>query len=106
MEKRDYAYNEIDVLSIDVRLCNLEAVDEQGGINIQFEYDLHREWVEITEGGYVVESGYEYHPINVSLVKIVHEKFGILPIPYFNGSTILNLIKYISDELYNDANGI
>lgn len=95
-----------EVLSINFRLQFVEAVEEEGLMEIYYQYDIHKDWIEIAEGGFVVESGYEYLPKNISIVKIIHEKFGELSPSYLDESTLTNIINYISDEVYQEENGI
>lgn len=109
MEKQNVAieqYPNVDVLGFNLRLRHIEAVEEEGSMDIYFNYDLHREWVEVAEGGCVVESGYEYHPVNISIERVVHEHLGEVKINYLNEGAITYLTKFIHDEIYQDSNGI
>jgi hypothetical protein len=96
----------LDILGLNIRLQVLEAVEETGSMDIYFNYDIHREWVEVAEGGYIVESGYLYHPINITIERVIHEHFGEVKITYLNETTINYIKNYIKDEIYNEANGI
>jgi len=94
----------VDIMGINLRLSFVEAVEEDGAMDVSYTYDMFREWVEVTEGGYVVESGYEYHPTNIQIGRIIHENLGQLDESHLNEESRLNLIQYICDELYKDAN--
>lgn len=108
MEIKENIINEcpVDIMGIDLRLSFVEAVEEEGALDVFYTYDMHREWVEVAEGGYVVESGYEYHPTNIQIGRIIHENLGQLDESHLSEESKSNLIQYICDELYNDANGI
>lgn len=94
-----------EILSINFRLQFVEAVENEGSMEIYYKYDMLKEWVEVVEGGYVVKSGYDYLPKNVSVFKIIHEKFGELSPSYLDETTLNNIIKYISNEVYQEENG-
>ena len=96
----------VDIMGIDLRLSFVKAVEEEGALDVFFTYDMHPEWVEVAEGGYVVESGYEYHPTNIQIGRIIHENLGQLDESHLSEKSKSNLIQYICNELYNDANGI
>lgn len=99
-------YPDVDILGFNQRLQWIEAVEEDGGMDIFFSYDIHREWVEESEGGYITASYYEYIPVNIKIDSIIHEHLGKLASSYLNENTIEYLTKYIHDEIYNEANGI
>lgn len=59
MQTKENIINEcpVDIMGINLRLSFVEAVEEEGAMDVSYTYDMYREWVEVTEGGYVVESG-------------------------------------------------
>ena len=96
----------VDILGFNIRLGHIEAVEEDGGMDIYFRYELRRDWVEVAEGGYVVESGYEYHPVNLEIHRIIHEHLGEVKHTYLDEKTSEYLLNFIRNEIYKDSNGI
>lgn len=105
-ERNNVICKPVDILSFNARLSFVEAVDEDGLMDVFFTYDTDTEWVEIAEGGYVVESFEEYHPINVQIGRIIHENLGQLDESHFTDEFKSILIQYICDELYDYTNGV
>jgi hypothetical protein len=106
MQTKEIILNEcpVDIMGIDLRLSFVEAVEEDGAMDVSYTYDMYREWVEVTEGGYVVESGYEYHPRDIQIGRIIHENLGQFDESHLSEESRSNLIQYIYHELYKDAN--
>ena len=95
---------DFDIYGINTRLQNLTILNENGFLDISYFYDLHREWVEIAEGGYVVESGYEYEVKNIHIHQVRDEEG--LPITIEFTEDQMNQIKtYIKYELEKEPNG-
>jgi hypothetical protein len=94
----------VDIMGMNLRLSFVEAVEEQGAMDVFYTYDMYREWVEVSEGGCIVESGYEYHPRGIQIGRIIHENLGQLDESHLSEESKSNLIQYIYDELYKNAN--
>ncbi len=95
---------DFDIYGINTRLQNLTILNENGFLDISYFYDLHREWVEIAEGGYVVKSGYEYEVKNIHIHQVRDEEG--LPITIEFTEDQMNQIKtYIKYEIEKEPNG-
>jgi len=103
MEHSNIAPN-FDIWEINTRLQNLTILNEYGFLNLSYFYDLHREWVEIGEGGYVVESGYEYQVKNIHIHEVRDEERIPITIEFTEEQT-KQIKTYIKYEIEKEQNG-
>jgi cell division FtsZ-interacting protein ZapD len=94
---------DFEIWEINHRLQSLTLLTEGGFLFLSYLYDTHQEWVEIAEGGYVVESGLEYQAINIQ-IKEVQDESGA-PVDISGDEQILKIIKYIKNETESELNG-
>jgi len=96
-------FNDVEIFDLNIRLQFITLFHEEGSVHASFTYDIHQEWEEYSEGGYVVNSGYLYYPKNIKLTKIRDEYENIVDF-LLTEKQIEYITNYIYDEIYEDQN--